>query len=149
VFGIVGQAITNNQLKFNNIASTSMKSKIPFAFVLEELDRIQPRVKPMFGCYAIYVGEKMILILRQRNEHTDDNGVWLAALHDHHPSLKKDFPCMRSVRLLGSAESVWQNIPAEEDDFEELVLKACRFILKGDVRIGKIPKKKKAKKSES
>lgn len=126
-----------------------MKSKIPFEFVLEELDRIHPRVKPMFGCYAIYVGEKLVLILRQRNEHTDDNGVWLAALHEHHASLKKDFPCMRSVRLLGSAESVWQNIPADEDDFEELVLKACCFILKGDVRIGKIPKKKRARKSES
>ena len=120
-----------------------MKSKIPFEFVLEELDRIHPRVKPMFGCYAIYVGEKLVLILRQRNDYTDDNGVWLAALHEHHASLKKEFPCMRSVRLLGSAETVWQNIPAEEDDFEELVLKACGLILKGDVRIGKISKPKK------
>ncbi len=130
--------------KFTNIASLLMKSKIPFEFVLDELDRIQPRVKPMFGCYAIYVGEKLVLILRQRNDFTDDNGVWLAALHEHHVSLKKDFPCMRSVRLLGSSESVWQNIPADENDFEELVLKACHFILKGDARIGKIPKQKKS-----
>lgn len=122
-----------------------MKSKIPFEFVLEALDRIQPRVKPMFGCYAIYAGEKLVLILRQRTDHRDDNGVWVAALHEHHESLKKDFPCMRSVRLLGTSESVWQNIPLEEDDFEELVLKACRFILKGDARIGKIPKKKAQK----
>jgi len=123
-----------------------MKFKIPFEFVLEELDRIQPRVKPMFGCYAIYVGEKLVLILRNRNDHPDDNGVWMAALHAYHASLKKEFPCMRSVQLLGSAESVWQNIPVDEDDFEELVLKACRLILKGDVRIGKIPKPKKKKK---
>jgi hypothetical protein len=122
-----------------------MKSKIPFEFVLEELDRIHPRVKPMFGCYAIYAGEKLVLILRQRNDFTDDNGVWLAAHHEHHASLKKEFPCMRSVRLLGSFETVWQNIPADEDDFEELVLKACHLILKGDVRIGKIPKQKKKK----
>lgn len=124
-----------------------MKSKIPFEFVLEALDRIQPRVNPMFGCYAIYAGEKLVLILRQRTDYPDDNGVWLAALHEHHASLKKDFPCMRSVRLLGSPESVWQNIPVEEDDFEELVLKACRFIVKGDARIGKIPKKKARKKA--
>jgi hypothetical protein len=126
-----------------------MKSKIPFEFVLEELDRIHPRVKPMFGCYAIYAGEKLVLILRQRNDFTDDNGVWLAALHEHHASLKKEFPCMRSVRLLGSSETVWQNIPADEDDFEELVLKACRLILKGDVRIGKIPKQKKKVRKKS
>ena len=125
-----------------------MKSKIPFEFVLEALDRIQPRVKPMFGCYAIYAGEKLVLILRQRNDFTDDNGVWLAAHHEHHASLKKDFPCMRSVRLLGSAETVWQNIPADEDDFEELALKACSLIVKGDVRIGKIPKQKKTRKKK-
>lgn len=35
-----------------------MKSKIPFEFILEELVRIHPRVKPMFGCYAIYSGER-------------------------------------------------------------------------------------------
>ncbi len=126
-----------------------MKSKIPFEFVLEELDRIHPRVKPMFGCYAIYAGEKLVLILRQRSDHTHDNGVWVAALHEHHASLKKEFPCMRSVRLLGTAETVWQNIPADEDDFEELALKACHLILKGDARIGKIPKpKKKARKKK-
>lgn len=123
-----------------------MEKKIPFEFVLEELDRVHPRVRPMFGCYAIYVGEKLVLILRQRKDHTDDNGVWLAALREHHESLKKEFPCMRSVRLLGTVETVWQNIPVDEDDFEELVLKACELIRKGDVRIGKIPKPKKKKK---
>ncbi len=114
--------------------------------MLEELDRIHPTVRPMFGCYAVYVSEKLVLILRQRNDYTDDNGVWLAAAHEHHPSLKKEFPCMRSVRLLGAVETVWQNIPVDDDDFEELVLKACALIVKGDVRIGKIPKVKKKKK---
>ena len=122
-----------------------MKRKIPFEFVLEELDRAHPRVRPMFGCYAIYVGEKMVLILRNRKDFTDDNGVWLAALKEHHPSLKKEFPCLRSVRLLGATETVWQNIPADAGDFEELALKACGLILKGDLRIGKIPKQKKKK----
>lgn len=122
-----------------------MKQKIPFEFVLEELDRIHPRVRPMFGCYAIYIGEKLVLILRQRKDYTDDNGVWLAIPHEHRESLRKEFPCMRSVRLLGKVETVWQNIPVDKDDFEELVLKACELIRKGDVRIGKIPKQKKKK----
>ena len=123
-----------------------MKQKIPFEFVLEELDRVHPRVRPMFGCYAIYVGEKLVLILRQRKDHTDDNGVWIATPREHHESLKKQFPCMRSIRLLGTVETVWQYIPVDEDDFEELVLKACELIRKGDARIGKIPKPKKKKK---
>jgi hypothetical protein len=123
-----------------------MMKKIPFDFVLEELDRLHPVVKPMFGCHAIYLGEKMVLILRQRDDYPEDNGVWIASPLEHHASLKKDFPCMRSVSLLGKAETVWQNISPDEDDFEELVLKACAFIRKGDVRIGKIPKAKKKKK---
>jgi hypothetical protein len=128
-----------------DFAKCHMKHKIPFDFVLEELDRVHPRVRPMFGCYAIYVGEKMVLMLRQRKDHPSDNGVWLATPHEHHESLKKEFPCMRSVRLLGAAETVWQNIPADTDDFETLVLKVCGLIIKGDRRIGKIPKPKKKK----
>ena len=120
--------------------------KIPFEFVMEELDRVYPRVRPMFGCYAVYVGEKIVLILRDRKDHTDDNGVWLATNHEHHQSLKKEFPCMRSIRLFGKVETVWQNIPLDADDFEELVIKACGLILKGDLRIGKIPKQKREKK---
>src|SRR6476646_6583727 len=113
-----------------------MKQKIPFEFVLEELDRIHPTVRAMFGCHAVYVGEKMVLMLRQREDYEDDNGVWLAAPHEHHTSLKKEFPCLRSIGFFGTAETVWQNIPADDDRFEELVLKACRLILKGDARIG-------------
>ena len=124
-----------------------MKQKIPFEFVLEELARVHPRVKAMFGCYAIYVGEKLVLILRQRKDHTDDNGVWLAAPLEHHPSLKKEFPCLRSIRLFETPETVWQNIPIDTHDFEELVLKACTYIIKKDPRIGKIPKPKKKKKA--
>ncbi len=122
-----------------------MKQKIPFSFVLDELDRLHPRVRPMFGCHAIYIGEKMVLILRSRDDFQDDNGVWIAAPLEHHASLKKEFSCLRSVRLLGKAETVWQNIPAAEDDFEELALRACSLILKGDTRIGKIPKQKNKK----
>jgi hypothetical protein len=122
-----------------------MKTKIPFDFVLEKLDRVHPRVKPMFGCYAVYVGEKIVLILRQRKDHEDDNGVWIAAQREYHESLKREFPCMRSIHLLGTAETVWQNIPVDDDSFEELVLKACELIIKGDLRIGKIPKSKTKK----
>jgi hypothetical protein len=129
-----------------NNSSPIKAKKIPFEFVLEELDRVHPRIRPMFGCYAVYVGEKIVLILRQRNDFTDDNGVWLAAAHEYHPGLKKEFPCMRSVRLLGKAQTVWQNIPLDNNYFEEFVLKACALIIKGDLRIGKVPKQKKKKK---
>lgn len=115
---------------------------IPFDFVLERLEPRSPVVKAMFGCHAIYIGEKMVLILRKKEREKHDNGVWLATTEEHHASLKGIFPSMRAVRLIGKT-SVWQNIPAEADDFEESVLTACEMVLKNDPRIGKVPKPRK------
>lgn len=101
----------------------------------------------MFGCHAVYHNEKIVLITRCKAEHPNDNGVWLATTPEHHASLKLEFPSLRSIGLLGNGETAWQNLPADADDFEESVLKACALICKGDKRIGKIPKAKKKKKS--
>ena len=123
------------------------KKKIPFEFVLENLLPLNPIIKPMFGCHSIYIGERIMLILRQRNDHADDNGVWLATTHEHHSSLKKEFPSLRSIVLFndGKGETGWQVIPLDGDDFETEVIHACELVLKRDPRIGKIPKSKKKK----
>jgi hypothetical protein len=118
---------------------------IAFDFVIEQLERLNPVVKPMFGCHAIYVKNKIVLILRKKDADDPDNGVWLATTPEHHASLKKDFPSMRSIELFGKKETSWQILPSDADDFEESVMKACEFIFKQDPRIGKIPKEKKKK----
>lgn len=97
----------------------------------------------MFGCYAIYVGEKIVLILRDRKDHPSDNGVWIATTEEHYPELKKIFPNMRSVRLLGGKKTAWQNIPKTAPDFEASVMRACELVLRNDPRVGKIPQRKK------
>jgi hypothetical protein len=124
--------------------STAKKS-IPFEFVLENLGRIDFTVKAFFGCHSIYVGDKILLTLRNKKEHTDDNGVWIATEQAHHASLQKLFPNMRSIKVFGGSSSNWQILPVDADDFEESVLLACELILKNDLRIGKIPAKKKKK----
>ncbi|WP_333818872.1 hypothetical protein [Ohtaekwangia sp.] len=124
------------------------RKTIPFDFVLEQLFAAEPVVKPMFGCYAVYVRDKIVLILRNRDDFTDDNGVWIATAPEHHESLKPDFPSMRSVKLLGGRITAWQNLPYDSADFEESVIKACSYILGGDQRIGKIPKPRKKRKSK-
>lgn len=100
----------------------------------------------MFSCLGVYVGEKIVLALRKRDSYPDDNGVWIATKPEHHASLKKLFPSMRSIYVLGGgAETNWQIVPEQADDFEESVMKICALIKKGDDRIGNVPKKKKAK----
>lgn len=113
--------------------------------MLDALDAKHPITKPMFGCTAVYVGEKIVLILRERKNPVKDDGIWLATTHEHHASLKKDFPAMRSISIFGKKKTGWQVLPVDHDEFEEMAMKACLLILKNDPRIGKIPRPKKKK----
>lgn len=117
---------------------------IPFEFVLEQLFSLNPRTNPMFGCLAVYIGPKIVMALRDKDSHTDDNGIWISTKAEHHASLKKIFPSMRSIHVLGNGGATnWQILPAAADDFEESALKLCDLISKNDPRIGNIPKPKK------
>jgi len=122
------------------------RKRIPHEFVLEALAEVEPRTNPMFGCMAVYVGEKIVLILRERPKYPKDNGVWIATTAEHHESLRKEFPNMRSVGLLGKKITGWQVLPMDAEDFEEAALRACELVAKGDARIGKVPKRKRSRK---
>ena len=123
-----------------------MKTKIPFDFVLEELAEATPETKPMFGCRSVYIGNKIVFILREKQDCVQDNGVWVATTPEHHASLHRDFPDMRSISLFGSdGPTSWQNIPVDSVAFEESVVRACAMVLKSDPRIGKIPKSRLTK----
>lgn len=96
----------------------------------------------MFGCVAVYVGEKIVLALRDKEQYAEDNGVWLATTKEHHESLRREFPNMRSIGLLGKRVTGWQLLPADAQDFEEAALRACDLIATRDPRIGKLPGEK-------
>jgi len=115
------------------------RKAIPHEFVLDALAELGPRTNPMFGCLAVYVKEKIVLILRDKPASPVDNGVWLATTEEHHDSLRRDFPHMRSIKLLGKKVTGWQVLPVDAPDFEEASRLACELILAGDPRIGKIP----------
>lgn len=119
-----------------------MSKNIPFSFVFDYLATIDITVKPMFGMFGVYVDEKILLILRQRKDHPDTNGVWIATQTEHHKSLKKELPSMCSISTYsdGIQETEWQVLPATSDDFEPSVIKVCNMITRGDPRIGRIPK---------
>lgn len=116
------------------------RKPIPHEFVLDALSHLSPRTNPMFGCLAVYVGRKIVLILRDRSKNPEDNGLWLATTAEHHESLLREFPSMRSIGVLGKKVTGWQVLPAGSADFEESALRACELITRGDPRIGKVPK---------
>jgi hypothetical protein len=98
----------------------------------------------MFGCLAVYVQEKIVLILRDKRDQTADNGVWLATTEEHHQSLRREFPNMRSIKVLRKKVTGWQVLPADAEDFEEAAQRACELVLAGDPRIGKVPGARRA-----
>jgi len=111
----------------------------PFDFVLDAISALSPRTRPLFGCLAVYVEDKIVLALRDKPSSREDNGVWLATTREHHESLRRDFPSMRSIKVLGEDVTGWQVLPADAPDFEEAALRACELILAKDPRIGKVP----------
>jgi hypothetical protein len=120
------------------------RKPVPHAFVLDALASLSPTTRPMFGCLAIYVQDKIVLILRDKPDPTADNGVWLATTEVHHRSLRRDFPNMQSIQVLGKKVTGWQVLPAEAPDFEQAALRACELIVARDPRIGKVPGARRA-----
>jgi hypothetical protein len=115
------------------------RKAVPFEFVLDGIAALSPQTRPLFGCIAVYVQDKIVLAMRDKRTSTEDNGVWLATTREHHESLRRDFPSMRSIKVLGTEVTGWQVLPANEPDFEEAALRACELILAKDPRIGKLP----------
>jgi len=116
------------------------RKSVPHEFVLDAMAELSPWTRPMFGCLAVYVGEEIVLILRDKRQPAADNGVWLATTVEHHESLRREFPNMRSVGVFGKEVTGWQVLPAGAPDFEEAALRACELIAARDPRIGKVPK---------
>jgi hypothetical protein len=132
-----------NRHPFDDAILAAKRAKpAPYEFVLDELAPLSPVTRPMFGCVAVYVEDKIVLILREKPKSPADNGVWLATTVAHHESLRPEFPQMRSIRVFGKEPTQWQLLPADDSDFEAAAMRACKLILARDPRIGRIPKRR-------
>jgi hypothetical protein len=121
---------------------------IPHAFVLDALEQAAIETQPMFGSLAIYRGDQIVMVLRDR-KNDPDNGVWLATTEEHHRSLRREFPSMRSISIHRGTVTGWQVLPADADDFEEAALHACELVVRRDPRIGKVPNRRPSRANKS
>ena len=120
----------------------------PYPFLLEALASLEPEVKPMFSGFAVYHGNKLLLMLRESPRQPEDNGLWLVFSETANPSdpaHRRDFPSLRPIALLGGAIGHWLLIPADSPTFETESLHACDLILRHDPRLGRIPESRKPK----
>ncbi len=123
-----------------SLFAVKQRKIIPHEFVLDAIASLSPVTRSMFGCLAVYLGEKIVFVLREKSGQTADNGVWLATTKEHHESLRRAFPNMRSIQVLGKEITGWQVLPADSPDFEQAALRACELVMARDPRIGKVPK---------
>ena len=124
--------------------STIKDYKIPFAFVLDNLSSREVIIKPMFGCYGLYMSNKMYFLLRNRTDKKNLNGIWLAvASTDDYNSLKVELPSINQDKVLiagSKSNNKWLLLSVFDEHFEELANNACTMILSNDDRLGRITK---------
>lgn len=117
-----------------------MSKLIPFDFVFDYLP-IGITVKKMFGMHYIYLGKRIMLILRESVKQPELNGIWVATDKVHHASLKNDVPELGAFVLDGDdRHGNWLLLRDDAEDFEGAVIQVCELIAHGDARMGRLPK---------
>ena len=96
----------------------------------------------MFSGFAVYIGDRIVCMLRDSPKSRRDNGVWLVLSETVNPAdraLRREFPSLRSIELLGGKIGHWLLIPSDGPAFETEALHACDLLLRRDPRLGRIP----------
>jgi hypothetical protein len=100
----------------------------------------------MFSGFAVYVGDLLVLMLRDHAKSARDNGVWIVLSEGTDPAdqgLRRELPSLRRIELLGNKIGHWLVIPSDSPDFEVEALHACDLLLRHDVRLGRIPQSRR------
>jgi hypothetical protein len=103
----------------------------------------------MFSGHAVYIEDKVVLMLRDHPKSPQDNGLWLIFANEfdtsqNHKSLRQKFPSLRPIELLNGKIKHWLVLPSDSPNFESESLQACDLLLAHDPRIGRIPKSRQS-----
>jgi len=102
----------------------------------------------MFSGFAVYAGDKIVVMLRDSLKQPKDNGVWLVfseTANPDDPAIRREFPSLRPIDLLGGKIAHWLLIPADSSTFESEALRACDLLLQHDARFGRVPQSRQTR----
>lgn len=119
-----------------------MRKTPRFKFVLDELEPARPRTRTVFGFTYVYIGDRLVLSLRNSIKGPQFNGVWVYTQAEQVPELKREFPELPRRCFWKSGKNGWVIIASNLEQFEEYSFKACSLILQGDRRIGRLSRRK-------
>jgi hypothetical protein len=112
----------------------------PYAWLWEPLEPDTSFVlRQMFSAKAAYLGGKLVLCFTAKSEPW--RGVLVCTDRPHHESLRAEFPVLSPHRILPK----WLYLPESAESFENDAERIVRLVLKRDVRIGVLPKPRRAK----
>ena len=114
-----------------------MNYKVPYDFVLRYLYPVRPKIRKMLGCYALVTEEKILMLLRERDNQPEFNGIFVATQPQHYDSLQNDIHKSNIELDIDGMPHTYLFISEDLEDFDEKVKKACELIKAGDERIGK------------
>jgi hypothetical protein len=100
----------------------------------------------MFSGFAVYAGDLLVLMLRDHVKSPRDNGVWLVLSEETGPAdatIRREFPSLRRIELLGDKIGHWLLIPSDGQNFEKEALHACDLLLRRDARFGRVPQSRR------
>ena len=134
-------ALSKNQMTAARVDIKGVKAH-PLEWLIEPLETQSTYIrKKMFGCEAVYLNGKLMLVLAVSEEPW--NGMLVATSHEHHPAMQADWSQLTSHPVLGK----WLYISQNDAVFESTATSIVKSILKSNPRIGVEPKpKKKSKK---
>jgi hypothetical protein len=118
------------------------KRAVPHEFVIDALAPSGPTTRPMFGCTAVYVDERVVFILRKRGD-TDD-GVWVAFEPEKQAEVVAAFPALARISVVPNVRG-WLMLSEKHPSFEDDVVRACALVRAGDHLLGKVPNRRKTK----
>jgi hypothetical protein len=89
--------------------------------------------KPMFGCQAVYLFGRLILVLAAKEEPW--NGLLVCTSREFHSTLICEYPGLQPHPILGK----WLYLSQTHDGFDETAQELVLQIVKNDPRIGVEP----------
>lgn len=99
--------------------------------------------KRMFGGLAAYLHERQMLVLVEptKTGRWRWHGALICTDHDHHASLRAEFPALRPHRVLRK----WLYIDSTHDNFTSTMEGVAKRIARNDERFGVAPRRPAAK----
>jgi hypothetical protein len=117
-----------------------IRKQHPLLWVVESLTEEPSYLeKPMFGCLAIYLHGRLILVLASGEEPWD--GLLIPTEHQFHDAILKEF---RDV-VQHSVLKKWLYLPEATEDFETVASDIVEAVRMNDLRFGVEPQERISK----